>query len=662
MCRGVFDSSHIAVYRGRSDLTYGWVGKILSVDLSTGEMEDLDTMRYAEKLIGGRGIAAKLAWEHISQGLDAFDPRNPLMAVTGPLTGTLAPTSGRIVWCSVSPRVYPRPWYTHSTMGGFFGSELKYAGFDGLVVVGRSEEPVYLSVDDGEAEVLPADDVWGLTVRPAIAKLRVKHGRGVQVACIGPAGENLVRYAVISHPPENGSGHSGFGAVMGSKRLKAVAVRGTGGVKIAEPEEFVKACKHAMDMAYTGTADAMVTTDYEYPIPAERPVCSQSCSVNCRIGQEVFNVPRRFSEGERIRAHQSFCVGSVWLASDPQSGYEGGGVRVPAVTGWKPEDGGVELHLLCDDLGIDLWSLLVLQPWFARSVELGVEELEGLRLDPRDAGWWRELLRAIAYREGFGGVLGEDLRRAVDRLSGRIPVELVRLAEVLEFGFGFPAHREGRVWDPEPLPFWLVSALMYASESRDPAICTHSSFLLLAEIFLDDRGLFLQKLRSLSARLWGSERALEPSFEDKVGLAMWCQHRHIMLDCLPLCDFTFPRLLKPFKSRQEWVMSEDVYGDLDIEAKLLSACTGSEFTTEELEVVAERVFNLERMILVERFGRDRSVDELVAPHFQLPCRTDGTSISLEKFRELLDQYYLGRGWDVSTGVPTREKLKELGIC
>jgi aldehyde:ferredoxin oxidoreductase len=619
-------------------------------------------MKYARDYIGGRGIAAKLAWEFVPPAIDAFDPRNPLILMTGPLTGTLAPTSGRTIFSGVSPRVYPKPWYTHSTMGGLFGSELKYAGFDGLVIVEQSEAPVYLWINDGDINILSADDLWGLTITDTVEKIRARHDLDVQIACIGPAGENLVRYAVISHPPENASGHSGFGAVMGAKKLKAIVIKGTGGVKVAKPPRFVETCRHAMAMARTGPVDSALKVKLEYPVPATTPACAHSCSVNCRLGRVVFNIPRKFSKGDPIKARQTCCVGSLWIRKEPpQDGYEGGGIRVPAINGWEPDEGGAELHLLCDDLGIDHWSLLTLQPWFIRSMELGVENIEGLKLNPRDAGWFYELLHLIAYRDGIGDVLAEDLRRAVDSWQEIIPDELIKLGHALEFAYGFPAHREGRIWDTEPLPFWLVSALMYATESRDPAIGTHSSFLHLAELFLYDQASFLTKLRPIAARLWGSEKAIEPSFEDKTQVTMWCQHRHIILDSLPLCDFSFPRLLKPFKDMRSWTTADDVYGDLDIEANLLSDCTGFDISNFELEKIAERTFNLERMILVKRFDRNRKTDEMVAPHFQLPCKTDGTNISMEKFGELLDHYYKDRGWDPVTGIPLNDKLNQLGL-
>jgi aldehyde:ferredoxin oxidoreductase len=640
---------------GEDLMQYGWIGSLLLIDLSTDKIKTIDTMRYAEDYIGGRGLAARLAWEYIPKEVDAFDQENPLIVMTGPLTGTPAPTSGRVVFAGVSPRAYPKPWYTHSTMGGFIGSELKYAGFDGLIIIGRSEKPVYIYIKDGEASIMPAEDLWGLNVRATVDKLRHRHGRRIEVACIGPAGERLVRYAAISHPPENASGHSGFGAVMGYKKIKALVVQGTGGINIAEPEHFLAACKYAMKLSCTGSVDYFLREE-----KCCNPACSHSCSVNCRIGTLISNVPRRSGDGE-IEAYQVFCIGNIWVSPKPIAEYECGELRVPPITGWKPEDGGVELHMLCDDLGLDLWVLLTLQPWLVRCVEIGLNSLEGLNLDPRNSIWFRRLLEDISYRKGLGDILAEGLRRSVDRLRKKLPNELVRLAEALEFAYGFPAHREGRIWDPEPLPFWIVSALMYATESRDPTICTHTSFLHLAELYLDNKEVFLSKLKPIAAKLWGSEKSIEPSFEHKAQLAIWCQHRHIILDSLPLCDFAFPRLIKPFKSREEWLAAEEIYGDLDIEAKLLSACTGIEYSTEDLEIMAERIFNLERMILVEKFGRNREIDEIVAAHFKLPCSTNGTSITIQEFEKLLTEYYQARGWHKETGKPLPETLRRLRL-
>jgi aldehyde:ferredoxin oxidoreductase len=640
---------------------YGLVGKILKINLTDEKIENYKSADYFPEYIGGRGIAARIAWNEIPKGVGAFDPENKLIIMTGPLTGSLAPTSGRTVVCGVSPRVYPKPWYTHSTIGGFWGSELKYAGFDGLWLEGKARNPVYLWISDHEVEIIPAGNLWGMYVRTALKSLRNEHGEGIQVLTIGPAGENLVRYAAICHPPENASGHSGFGAVMGSKNLKSIVVKGTGGVRVARPSEFMETCKYAMKMCRTAAVHTHLMAD----LPSEvhlQPICSQSCNAKCHLGKVFFNTKSKF-DNVTIKAHQAFCVGTCWMITEPQGGYEGGGLRVPPVTGWDAEGGGVDLHLLCDDLGLDLWLLLVFQPWFKRCLELGLSMINGEQLKPMDPYWFRDIIYKIAYRKGIGDLLAEDLLRMVQRLkdeSSDLPEELIRLAEESEFAYGFPAHREGRIFDPEPMPFWVISALMYATENRDPTICTHSSFLHIAELYMHNPEVFRRDFRPIAKKVWGTEEAFEPSFRNKSKVAMWCQHRHILLDCLTMCDFAFPRIIKPIE-KEETAALHYVYGDLDIEAKLFSACTGVDLSIHELEKNCERIFTLERMISVSKFNRNRDVDELVEPHFELPCKTDGTYLNKGIFKEILDDYYRHRGWDPETGIPTREKLKELGL-
>ena len=164
--------------------------------------------------------------------------------MTGPLTGTLAPASGRLEICGKAPQSYPTTHYTRSSMGGHWGPELKYAGFDGVIIYGRASSPVYLWIEDGEAEIMDAEWLWGLDTFTTQKKLIERHGKRTQVCCIGQAGENLVRIAVIQSGIENAAGQGGFGAVMGSKKLKAIAVRGSGGVKIAKPKQLIEASTH----------------------------------------------------------------------------------------------------------------------------------------------------------------------------------------------------------------------------------------------------------------------------------------------------------------------------------------------------------------------------------------------------------------------------------
>ncbi|MEM2936672.1 MAG: aldehyde ferredoxin oxidoreductase N-terminal domain-containing protein, partial [Candidatus Bathyarchaeia archaeon] len=197
----------------------GWVGKILRINLSSGKVETGSSRKYAEKYIGGRGMAARIAWEEIPPNIDAYDPENRLIIITGPLTGTLAPTSGgRMTVCGVAPQAYPKPKYTRSSIGGDWGAELKYAGYDGLVVHGKADAPVHVWINDGKVEIRDAARLWGLDTYATQRMIASELGRDVKTLCIGPAGESLVRISIIQSGLENAAGQGGFGAVKGSKK------------------------------------------------------------------------------------------------------------------------------------------------------------------------------------------------------------------------------------------------------------------------------------------------------------------------------------------------------------------------------------------------------------------------------------------------------------
>jgi aldehyde:ferredoxin oxidoreductase len=629
---------------------YGWKGQTLIVDLTAGEVRTRDTEALSSEWIGGRMLANRIAWEEIPAACGAYDPENRVMVATGPMTGTLAPTTGRTVMASVSPRTYPSPWYTHSTLGGWFGPGLKYAGFDAIVVSGKADRPVYVDIHDGGATLEDASHLWGIGARETQLRLRAQHGDEAEVMCIGPAGENLVRLATVQHAEENAAAHSGFGAVWGSKRLKAIVVRGSGGVQIADGEgliaEVLAFGKHKITHGYASITDEERRT--------LRPSCSQACTFNCRDGAYAPS-----SDGSRrVAGH---CVGQIYLEALYMDGsaYQGGGISIPPSPNFAlPAE--VRIHELCNDLGVDLWFRLVMQPWFLRCVELGVREIRGFPLAADDPQWLTDFVQQLAYRQGLGAIFADDLRRAMDKLEGELPEELVRLGKALEFDFGFPAHREGRFWDEEPLPFWVVSAMMHVSESRDPTIGGHQSYVLLANLVLDDPERAIPRLRAVGEKVWGDPEAFEPTFENKAPIAVWSQHQHMLVDSLPLCDFAFPQVVRSMRSRQEWQSTDDIAGDLDIGRRLLNAVTGVSYTQEELDRTAERGFNLERA-LIARGGRHRAMEEALAPHFQLPCRADGTSIDAAGFSRLLDEFYVARGWDLDLGWPTADTLQALGL-
>lgn len=676
-------------------MPHGWAGKILDVDLgsgevpsqSKGEITSRDSMLYARDYIGGRILASRIAWDEIPADADPYDPDNRIIIVTGPLTGTLAPTAGRTVMASLSPRVYPRPWHTHSTLGGWFGPELKYAGWDAIVIHGRADTPVYLEIRDSRVRILDARHLWGLDTREVQLQLKATLGERTQVLTIGPAGENLVRFATVQHAEENAAGHSGFGAVWGSKNLKAIAVRGTGGVTVADPDALLREVTSARTFHKTPAiavifegedklrlseaqddgherpvrngSDAAPTPLDEVGAAPKRhgPVCSQGCTFDCIVGS--------YEHTADDRLIPAFCIGGVWRDESfmQDTAYSGGGMEVPPGKNFGMCEE-VTLHELCNTLGLDLWFRLVMQPWLIRCRQLGIDEIRGHRLEPENVVWFERFMRDLAARQGLGAIFAEDLRRAMDELEGELPDELIQLGHELEFHFGFPAHREGRFWDEEPLPFWVVSAMMHASTSRDPTIGTHQSYLINAEFFLApsaaDRELARQQFRHLADTVWGLPDAFEPTFENKAPVAIWAQHQHMLIDSLPLCDFAFPQLVRPMKTRTEWQSAQDIVGDLDMGRRLLTAVTGRQWSDADLMQVAERGFTLERALLA-RAGRGRALEETLAPHFELPCRADGTLIDTEGFGQLLDEYYDARGWDLELGWPQTQQLCALGL-
>ncbi|TFH02185.1 MAG: hypothetical protein E4H14_17845 [Candidatus Thorarchaeota archaeon] len=213
---------------------FGYYGKILVADLSTKETSILPIdERVASKFIGGSGYASRLLYDLIDPNADPFGPDNMLLFMTGPLTGTLAPSTGRHVVCGKSPIT---GLWGESHAGGHFGERIRASGFDGILIKGTSDTPVFLQVENGESEILPADHLWGMSTSETQETLK-KNNHRMQVSCIGPAGENLVKFASIVND-ERVAARCGLGAVMGSKKLKAITVNGSNKIPLASPDEF----------------------------------------------------------------------------------------------------------------------------------------------------------------------------------------------------------------------------------------------------------------------------------------------------------------------------------------------------------------------------------------------------------------------------------------
>jgi aldehyde:ferredoxin oxidoreductase len=635
--------------------TYGWVGKILRVDLTARNVTDEDTMKYVKDFIGGRGINAKIAWDEIPPEADPFDSENRLMIMTGPLTGTATPATGKIELNTLGPQVYPKSFYTRSSMGGAWGAELKYAGYDGVIIQGKSEESVYVWVHDGEAEIKSAKRLWGADIFLTQQLIMKEHGPKVKSIAIGPAGEHLVRFATVANETSNAAGQGGFGAVMGSKKLKAVAAKGTGSIKVANIDKFLEVRKHILDLlperhltpiGHKGIAGGFLgerltaLSEYEW-----RYTSCSGCIGLCQ-GKIVLKVPGRLHSC--LNTGHIHCMEQRWMIPGwniPSPGYKSSHVglpeKMPKITDYESS---FEVKIMGDKYGINMWEFTIgIIPWLVLCMNAGFITKEDLEISlPLDRGeFWSMLLRKIAYREGIGDTLAEGVRRATDIL-GKGKEYLPHVAH------GYAEQDIGRgVQSAIKFPHWVCAALMWAVDSRGSFASTPESHLPLSD----------RMMKRISKRLYGTEKAIKHSYEGKAVQAIWHQNRQCISDSLVSCVHPVPMLPTILSPR-----TSDGLGDTAIESMLLSAVTGTETSEKELDKAGERIFNLERAVMA-RQGRTREYDVGcgVIEYMKERPDTNGIRLDEEKFLKLLDEFYTLRGWDVKTGVPTIEKLQQLNL-
>jgi aldehyde:ferredoxin oxidoreductase len=455
-------------------------------------------------------------------------------------------------------------------------------------------------------------------------QLRARHGYGTEVVCIGPAGENLSRISVIQSGLDNAAGQGGFGAVMGSKKLKAIAVKGSGGVRVAHPETFRQECLSTHRLI----EERIVSPSSPARTPSSQTKgCTMACTPrNCSIRIQ------RDEGGEVISTH---CCSGFYLRFNPRSD----ALRAVA---------------LANRYGLNHWEMMlgyggIEDSWFNLCKKAGVltDEDFGIPFEPDNSGFWCEMIRKIAYREGIGDVLAEGVPRAADIL-GKGHEYLPHVAH------GFETHWDGHLFDEggeegmPRFPYWLVSALMWATDSRDPLVHGYAQ-----EITRQARRMPIEKMMEAAARIYGSEQAVDPrsGYAWKAWPTVWHQNRLAVKDSIPVCDQIFPLIFH--------ASAEDGYADIEAEARLFSAATGSELSWAELDNIGARIYHLERAIMV-REGRTRSVDEEAARFFY---KTDprGVAMDPEKFQAMLTEFYGLRGWDPDTGWPTRETMDKAGL-
>ena len=590
---------------------YGWAGKILEVDLSRGKINEakLDE-KLARDFIGGRGLGAKILYDRVGPDIKPLDPENLLIFAVGPLTGTLAPSSGRHCVATKSPLTGT---VFDAQSGGFWGAELRFAGYDAIVVRGQAKKPVYLWASDGKAELRDARALWGKGTHATTDGICKELGDDkIKVACIGPAGEKLAKIAAIINDKYRAAGRGGVGAVMGSKLLKAIAVRGKGRPKIADGAAFdiyVRECQKLLrENPVTGTGLPTYGTAVLVNIINEHGIYPTR---NFQTG--VFPTADKTSGetmAERILVRNKACFACPIACSriTKVEGQEHEGPEYETLWAFGAQCGVDDLeaiaraNLLCNDLGLDTISM---GSTIGCAMELSERgKLKGPKFG--DAKAIVELTRATGAREGLGDKLAEGSARLAKECG--LP-EISMSVKALEIPAYDPRGAQGH-------------GLAYATSNRGG--CHLRAYMIAPEV------LGLPKLM---------ERF---STSGKPEMTVIFQNLVSTIDSLILCKFT------------SFALETVEY------AKLLSAATGIEFTDEELMTIGERIWNLERLYNL-REGLSAKDDVLPKRLLEEPMPEGPSKGRVNMLSKMLPSYYSFRGWD-SRGVPTEEKLRELGLA
>jgi aldehyde:ferredoxin oxidoreductase len=604
----------------------GYAGRILHVDLTTGNtrIEKL-TEETARKYIGGIGLGMKLYLSNSKPQVDALSPENPLVLALGPVSGTMFPTGGNgHAFISKSPAT---GGVGEAVSHGTFGAELKRAGYDAVVLAGKAEKPVYLWIDDDSVQLLDASQVWGKS--PAETEDAIKNELGdyyIRVASIGSAGEKLSKIACIINEKTRAAGRTGLGAVMGSKNVKAIAVRGTHDIVVAKPDEFMDMVKEfhermkgpaAQKYRTLGTPENLMIQNALYCMPTRnynnahfenaekvsgealneryiaKIIACNSCAMRCEHEAVVKDGPYK---GTMARMEYD----NLW-ALGPNCGVD----KLDAI---------IKAAELCNFYGLDASSAGVTVSFVMDCHEKGIlthDELGGIDAHFGNAEAVIALIEKMGKREGIGDMLADGVKEAAEKI-GKNSAELAQ-------------HIKGLEITGYDLRCLKTAALGFAVSFRG---ADHNR-----------SGAFSVDLKGKVDRL-KAERGRGKIVKD-------LEDTYNLIDSLIICKNAKGTL----------------YNELGDMAKLYTDVTGAEVTAEELTAAAERINTLARLINI-REGLSRKDDTLPWKVMNLPIPEDspvkGAIVTQDELDLLLDDYYAARGWTLE-GVPTKEQLAKLGL-
>lgn len=618
------------------------MGTILRVNLSTGTIKQESAEPYRE-WIGGIGVAERILYNEVKPWVTAFEPANRLIIATGALTGMLFPGSGRIAAVTKSPVT---TGIASGNSGGSFGPSLRYAGFEYIVFEGRAVKPVYLFVKDGSAELRSADAISGLPVKETNDWLEEEHGTQISTMCIGTAGENLVRFACVTVDRHRVIGKCGFGAVMGSKNLKAIVADGS--VGSVTPVD-IAGLKRKIDNMYerlekNSNFQNLMKLGTLCHIPGKY----KNGGFNYRHHQDM-NIPKEMAEAydpdyicSQYRLFQSSCAGCFAGCQNhhriPSSGLEMGGTPFNSVLNFGTKldiaDYGfcIEATWLCNNLGMDMDNVAELLGWIMECYEEGLitsTQLDGLEPTFGNQEAALELIRKMANREGVGDILAEGVARAATvfaketayygvHIKGNDLYEIIR--PLIGYGLG------------------AITSTRGGSHVLGSPVCESSKFN--------------EEEQKLAYAKFGVKTFNEPmAYDGKPEIVTYYESITRACSSMGLCIFV-----------SDW-QQINLMGHQDL-ADLLRYSCGLEITAEELKKKMLALLNLEKVFNYCHAGFTRADDQPKERLFQEAVKSGpaaGAILDHEKWDAMMDHYYKLHGWDVETGIPTPETLHSFGL-
>jgi aldehyde:ferredoxin oxidoreductase len=601
--------------------------KLGIIDLSKKKITIKQTPNSLKKLfLGGRGLNSYYLNKMIKSNTDPLSPNNVLIFGTGFLTGTLVPNSSRFNVSAKSPET---GILGDSNCGGYFGAELRYTGFDRLIIQGKSKKPCYLYITDNKIEIKDANDYWGMDTTEVQQSLRKDLGH-VETACCGVAGENLVRFACVRTGVKNAAGRCGLGAVMGSKNLKAIAARGTQGIKVAHPEEMLETVEQLKEYIMSskitsilGTVGTPLLYEVSNTLGAIRTKNSQlnawSDSLNAQVVETFV---------EKMIGCSS-CI--VHCRHRNKLGGEGPEYTalglLGANLGIEDTANVIELNNICNELGLDISSAGSILAWVFELYEKGIidKKITEEKIHFGDFELAKRLLYKISRREGFGNILAEGTCN-VKRFGEKSNDYLIAVK-------GLPQS------DPHDVRYMKAFALGIATSSRG---ADHLRSRPTLEIFLN---LPLE----VRERIYGKGVPNDPtSYKGKEKTVYFSDNIFAVIDSLGICKFICHGFNSPHFVDYTWMK------------KLIHCSSDWTYKEKDIQEVGKRIIDIER-IFNNREGISRKDDTLPKRYFddKMPLKlSKGHQIDRKEFDKLISRYYKLRGWDMD-GQVKKECVKEL---